>query len=88
LYKLNAYSDQERLAQLANAQPGLYRLWRLQQDLHDWYETDTTPDQAQLTLDAWMADARHLGLKHLDAFGDTLTAWRTEIANFFHHRYG
>jgi transposase len=79
-------SDQERLVQLADAQPGLYRLWQLRQDLHDWYETDTTPDQAQLTLDAWMIDARQIGLKHLDAFCDTLTAWRTEIVNFFHHR--
>ena len=79
-------SDKERLAQLAHAQPTLYRLWRLRQDLHDWYETDTTPDQAQLSLAAWMADARQLGLKHLDAFCDTLTAWRTEIVNFFHHR--
>jgi transposase len=79
-------SDQERLAQLAHAHPGLYRLWRLRQDLHDWYETDATPDQAQLALDAWMVNARQLGLKYLDAFCNTLTAWRTEIVNFFHHR--
>lgn len=79
-------ADQARLAKLAHAHPGLHRLWRLRQELHDWYETDTTPDQAQLTLDAWMAEARQLGLKHLDAFCDTLTAWRTEIVNFFHHR--
>jgi len=79
-------SDQERLANLAHTQPVLHRLWQLRQDLYDWYETDTTPDQAQHMLDAWMADARQLGLKHLDAFCDTLTAWRTEIVNFFHHR--
>jgi transposase len=79
-------SDKERLAQLAHAHPTLHRLWWLRQDLHDWYETDTTPDQAQRSLAAWMADARQLGLKHLDAFCDTLTAWRTEIVNFFHQR--
>jgi transposase len=79
-------SDKARLTKLANAQPLLHRLWWLRQDLHDWYETDTTPDQTQLTLDAWIADARQLGLKHLNAFCDTLTAWRTEIVNFFHHR--
>lgn len=79
-------SDKERLAQLADTHPVLDRLWRLRQDLHDWYETDATPDQAQLTLNAWMTHARQLGLKHLDAFCDTLTTWRTEIVNFFHHR--
>lgn len=79
-------ADKERLTRLANAQPDLHRLWQLRQDLHDWYETKTTPERARLTLDAWIADARQLGLKHLNAFCHTLEAWQTEIVNFFHHR--
>ena len=79
-------ADKERLARLATAQPDLLHLWQLRQDLYDWYETKTTPERARLTLDAWIADARQLGLKHLDAFCDTLAAWQTEIVNLFHHR--
>lgn len=78
--------DKDRLAALKRTHPALHRLWQLRQDLHDWYETQTTPDKARLTLDAWIADARQLGLKHLDAFCDTLLTWQTEIVNFFHHR--
>lgn len=78
--------DKERLEVLADTHPHIYRLWQLRQALFDWYQTDMTPDQARLTLDAWMADARQLAFKHLDAFCDTLIAWRTEIVNFFHHR--
>lgn len=79
-------ANKERLAKLADSHPMLYRLWLLRQALHDWYETHTTPDRARLTLDAWIADARQLGLKHLDVFCDTLMTWQTEIVNFFHHR--
>lgn len=78
--------DKQRLAKLADSHPLLYRLWQLRQELHDWYEVDTTPAQARLTLNAWIADARQLGLNQLDAFCDTLMAWQTEIVNFFHHR--
>ena len=79
-------SDKKRLAALADSHPRLYRLWQLRQALHDWYEERTTPEQAQPALDAWIAEARHLGLTPLNAFCDTLTAWQTEIVNFFHHR--
>ena len=79
-------SDQERLAKLASTQPRLYRLWQIRQALYEWYETDTSPDLAQQTLNTWMSEARQLEFKQLDAFCDTLTAWRTEITNFFYHR--
>jgi transposase len=79
-------SDKERLEMLDDSHPDLFRLWRLRQELHDWYEMQTTPDQAKLTLEHWIADARQLGMKHLNTFCDTLTAWQTEIVNFFHHR--
>ena len=79
-------ADKDRLTKLADSHPVLYRLWQLRQALHDWYETQTTPDLARLTLDDWIVDARQLGLKHLDAFCDTLITWQTEVVNFFHHR--
>lgn len=78
--------DRGRLARLAETQPDLYRLWQLRQELHDWYETDTTPDQALVTLNAWITDAKLLGSKYLDAYCDTLLAWKVEIVNFFHQR--
>ena len=78
--------DKARLALLADTHPSIYRLWLLRQALFDWYETDSTPELARLTLDAWIAEARQLGLKQLDSFCDTLLAWQTEIVNFFYHR--
>lgn len=79
-------TDKKRLAALEDSHPVLYRLWLLRQALFDWYETDTTSEQARLTLDVWLDDARQLGLKHLDAFCETMIAWQNEIVNFFHHR--
>ncbi len=79
-------ADKERLSALADSHPDLYRLWQLRQELHDWYQTQTTPDLARLTLDTWIADARQLGMKQLDIFCNTLTEWQAEIVNFFHHR--
>lgn len=79
-------SDKERLKALANSHPDLFRLWQLRQDLHDWYEVRTTPDKARLTLDRWIQEAQQLGMIHLHSFCNTLTNWKTEILNFFHHR--
>lgn len=79
-------SDKTRLEALADSHPDLFRLWQLRQELHDWYEIRTTPDLASVTLEEWIADARQIGMKHLDGFCDTLLNWQTEIVNFFHHR--
>lgn len=79
-------ADWARLDALADSHPDLARLWHLRQQLHDWYEVRTTPDQASATLAQWIADARQLGLNHLDSFCDTLLNWHTEIVNFFHER--
>jgi transposase len=76
-------TEQARLAQLQQTQPVLYQVWHLRQRLHDWYETDTTPELAQPDLQNWIADATALGLTHLDKFCQTLTNWQPEIVNFF-----
>ena len=76
-------TEQARLAQLQQTQPVLYQVWHLRQRLHDWYETNTTPELAQPDLQNWVADATALGLTHLDKFCQTLTNWQPEIVNFF-----
>jgi transposase len=76
-------TEQARLAQLQQTQPVLYQVWHLRQRLHDWYETNTTPELAQPDLQNWIADATALGLTHLDKFCQTLTNWQPEIVNFF-----
>ncbi|NIO68356.1 MAG: ISL3 family transposase [Anaerolineae bacterium] len=76
-------TEQARLAQLEQTQPVLYQVWHLRQRLHDWYETNTTPELAQPDLQHWIADATALGLTHLDNFCQTLTNWQPEIVNFF-----
>ena len=76
-------TEQARLAQLQQTQPVLYQVWHLRQLLHDWYETNTTPELAQPDLQNWIADASALGLTHLDKFCQTLTNWQPEIVNFF-----
>lgn len=79
-------SDKNRLEALAQSHPYLFQLWQLRQELYEWYEVRTTPDEARLTLQQWLSKARQLGMAPLDSFCDTLTNWQTEIVNFFHHR--
>jgi transposase len=79
-------TDQERLQVLAQTQPQLYHLWQLRQDLHDWYEEQTTPETALLTLDLWLQQAQALALPPLDKFCQTLTNWKDQIVSFFNHR--
>ena len=69
--------------QLQQTHPELYQLCVLRQRLHDWYEIDTTPQLAQVSLQTWIEDATALGLTHLDKFCQTLTNWQVEIVNFF-----
>jgi transposase len=79
-------ADQERLAKLKETHPDLYRLCQLRQELHDWYETDTTPQKAKVTLDKWLEKAKSFGWAPLDTFCNTLRNWQSEIVNFFANR--
>jgi transposase len=79
-------ADKERLKKLKETHPDLYRLCELRQELHDWYETDTTPEKAKVTLGKWIEKAKSLGLKPLNKFCNTLSNWKSEIVNFFANR--
>jgi transposase len=79
-------TEKERLELLQPNQPQLYQLCKLRQQLHDWYETDTSPELAQLALQSWIKEAVTLGLSHLDKFCATLTHWQNEVVNFFANR--
>ena len=76
-------TEKVRLEHLQQTHPELYQLWTLRQRLHDWYETDTTPELARISLQTWIEDATALGLTHLDKFCQTLINWQGEIVNFF-----
>jgi len=79
-------SERTRLETLKHTHPTLFQVSDLRQTLHDWYETDTTPSDAQKGLDAWIEDALTLGLKPLNTLCRTLTNWKQEIVHFFAHR--
>ena len=78
--------EKQRLQELAVSHPKLYQLWQLRQQFHQWYEVHTIPEFARITLFRWCEQARHLGLKALNRFCDTMTAWEDEVVNFFEHR--
>lgn len=71
---------------LKRTHPNLYQLYELRQELHDWYETDTTPQNARVTLDEWIEKAKTLDFTPPDNFRKTLTNWKSEIINFFTNR--
>lgn len=79
-------SEWTRLDALQQTHPELYQLWDLRQQLHDWYETETTPELAKVSLQPWLKKATTLGLHPLDKFCETLKNWQTEIVNFFAER--
>ncbi len=79
-------ADQERLNKLKETHPKLYQLCELRQELHNWYETDTTPQEAKAPLDNWIETAKSLDLTPLNNFCNTLTNWQSEIVNFFANR--
>lgn len=79
-------TEKERLKKLKETHPDLYRLCELRQELHDWYETDTTPEKAIVVLDKWIEKAKSLGFAPLNKFCNTLTNWKSEIVNFFTNR--
>ncbi len=79
-------AETERLKKLKETHPDLYQLCQLRQELHDWYETNTTPQKAIIVLDKWIEKAKSLELAPLNKFCNTLTNWKSEIVNFFTNR--
>lgn len=79
-------NDKVRLEKLKVTHPHLYCVCQLRQELHDWYETDTTPQHAAVALNNWVEKALTLGFVPLNNFCKTLTNWKPEILNFFLNR--
>jgi len=79
-------AEKVRLEKLSQSYPQLAELVHWRQQLHDWYEIDTTPELAQISLNLWISQAQTIGLNALNQFCQTLTHWQTEIVNFFDQR--
>ncbi len=79
-------TDKARLEDLKLSHPSLYKLTRLRQRLYEWYETETTSEKAEKSLDKWLDDAKKLGISSLNTFCKTLRNWKSEILNFFTNR--
>jgi transposase len=83
-------TEQERteLAELKQRFPLLKQLAEQRESLRAIFEDKkiTNAAEGQKRLQAWMEQARKLGLKGLEAFCKTLTNWLDKIANYFVNR--
>ena len=80
--------EREQLSALRAQFPTLARLADQREALRTLFEDRgvTTPATGVERLQAWMAAARELGLKALNAFCQTLENWLPLIANYFANR--
>jgi transposase len=80
-------TDEERLQleALKERFPLLKQLAEQRESLRSIFEdkTLTTAQQGQTRLQAWMEQARKLGLKALEKFCSTLSNWLDKVANYF-----
>jgi transposase len=78
-------ADRAELAGLKEQFPILKRVLEQRERLRDLFEDQTirTAEQGAQVLQAWMTQARQLGLKALDGFCKTLANWLDQIANYF-----
>jgi transposase len=83
-------AELEELAALREQYPLLRDLWDQRERFRALFEDPTirTAAAGAQALRQWMAQARHLGLKALDAFCKTLENWLDKIANYFVNRAG
>ena len=77
--------EQQELEVLKKRFPALKQLAEQRESLRAIFEDKkiTTAAEGQKRFQAWMEQARKLGLKGLDAFCNTLTNWLGKIANYF-----
>ena len=77
--------EKKELEALKKRFPALKQLAEQRDSLRGIFEDKkiTTAEEGQKRFQAWMAEARKLGLKGLDAFCNTLTNWLDKIANYF-----
>ena len=80
--------ERQQLTELRPQFPTLARLADQREALRTLFEdrSVTTPAVGQERLQAWLASARELGLKALNAFCKTLENWLPMIANYFTNR--
>ena len=78
-------AERAELERLKERFPKLKALAEQREQLRALFEdrSITRADQGKERLQAWMKQARELGLKGLDAFCQTLTNWLDLIANYF-----
>ena len=79
---------QAELARLKARFPELGKLADQREALRSLFNDRTikTPMEGRQRLQAWMEQARSLGLASLNKFFKTLTNWMDKIANYFHSR--
>jgi transposase len=83
-----SWEDQAELARLKTRFPELGKLADQRESLRSLFNdaTITTPEEGRQRLQAWMEQARSLGLASLNKFFKTLTNWLEKIANYFYSR--
>ena len=77
--------EQKELDELKKRFPKLKQLAEQRESLRAIFEDRkiTTAAEGKKQFEAWMEQARQLGLKGLDAFCKTLTNWLDKISNYF-----
>jgi transposase len=77
--------EQQELEVLKKRFPALKQLAEQRDSLRALFEDKkiTTAAEGRKRFEAWMEEARKLGLKGLDAFCNTLTNWLDKITNYF-----
>jgi transposase len=80
--------QQKELAALKNRFPELGKLADQREALRSLFNDMAIKDPAEgrQRLQAWMEQAKALGVAALNKFFKTLTNWLDKIANYFHHR--
>jgi transposase len=78
-------AEQQELEELKRRFPALKLLAEQRESLRAIFEdrTITTAAEGEKRFQAWMEQARKLGLKGLEAFCKTLTNWLSQITNYF-----
>ena len=77
--------EQQELEELKKRFPLLKQLAEQRESLRTIFEdkTVTTAAEGRKRVEAWMGEARKLGLKGLERFCKTLTNWMDKIVNYF-----
>ena len=78
--------EKEKLALAFDHAPSLARLYALRESFHALFDRATTPPHLLEALAAWQQQAQQVPNALLAKFGNTLTKWGEQIANFAHER--